>query len=72
MRAKITVVDIYMKEAEARKWIKSRANAQSIASAKFVGDYTVERVSNEKRVCWLFKNWSHNRVRQARMVVRYR
>ena len=69
--AKIDRVRIYVKEANAPRWTETRANAEPIGWAKFVGNYTVERVSNEKRIRWLFKNWSHDRARQARMVVYY-
>jgi hypothetical protein len=72
--ATVKEVQLYIRYEDAKQpWAEARAQpGQEIAQARFAGKYS-ERPDDggAKQICQGFANWSHDRSRLARIVVKY-
>jgi len=72
LTARIVSVTGSARERGAADWKQcvQRDNKDcDVGWARFDGNYSVQTVGGFQTISWTFKNWSHNRDREARVVV---
>lgn len=70
LTAQVQAVQAIAKERGASAWVLCGPE-QGIGWCKFSGNYQETTTPTNKVVNWLFKNWSHNRDREAKITVTF-
>jgi hypothetical protein len=71
--ATVKEVQLYIRSEDPKQpWAEARVQAgQEAAQARFADKFTEQTEDAAKQVCQGFANWSHERARVARIVVKY-
>jgi hypothetical protein len=70
--ATVKEVQLYIRADDKQPWAEARVQpAQEAAQARFADKYSERTEESAKQVCQSFANWSHEKTRLARIVVKY-
>jgi len=70
--ATVKEVQLYIRADDKQSWADARVQpGQESGQARFAEKYSERSEEGAKQVCQVFANWSHERTRLARIVVKY-
>jgi hypothetical protein len=70
--ATVKEVQLYIRADDKQPWADARVKpGQEIARARFAEKFSEQPEEGGKQVCQAFANWSHEKARLARIVVKY-
>jgi hypothetical protein len=70
--ATVKEVQLYVRADDKQPWADARVKpGQEIAQARFAEKSSEQPEEGGKQVCQAFANWSHEKARLARIVVKY-
>jgi hypothetical protein len=70
--ATVKEVQLYIRGDDKQPWADARVQpGQEAGQARFAEKFSEHPEEGAKQVCQAFANWSHERTRLARIVVKY-
>jgi len=70
--ATVKEVQLYIRTDDKQAWADARVKpGQEVAQARFAEKFSERPEESGKQVCQAFANWSHEKARLARIVVKY-